>query len=70
MAKLQFIGLDPVCGVEIHDNEHEDEGSAGGGTIQQNPGASVMGFEWIFLGTFALNPNFSNFPFAFSQIKR
>lgn len=29
MVKLQFIGLDPVCGVEINDNEHQDEESWG-----------------------------------------
>lgn len=63
MVKLQFIGSDPACGVEIHDNEHQDEGSWGRDT-EQNPGPSGMGFEWIFLGHVCPNLKFLKLPFC------
>lgn len=67
--KLQFIGLDPACGVEIHDNEHQDEG-AGGGTRSKTQRHLEWTLNGFSLGMFALTSNFSNFPLAFSQIKR
>lgn len=46
------------------------KGVQGEGPYSKTQGLLKWAFEWIFLGTFAPNPNFLNFSFAFSQIKR